>query len=181
MSFPAASDATGPIRRRLPWRLDRRTGLAVLACCLAAVIGVAAYLLARFDGVDASQAHSIERQAFRTSFDQARADAARQAALAGRHAGERAGARAGERAGARLGERRGAAAVERRQQLIAERQAAAAAAAAARRRSGRPQETLPTTPEPAATPPLTEPTPTPAPEPTPTPPAPCFDAAGHPC
>ncbi|KAA0266904.1 MAG: hypothetical protein EDQ89_12025, partial [Acidobacteria bacterium] len=80
MSFPAASDATGPIRRRLPWRLDRRAALAVLVCCLAAVIGIAAYLLARFEGVDASQAETIERQAFRASFDQARAEAARDAA-----------------------------------------------------------------------------------------------------
>lgn len=172
MSFPAASDATGPIRRRLPWRLDRRAALAVLVCCLAAVIGIAAYLLARFEGVDASQAETIERQAFRASFDQARAEAARDAAAAAR--------RAGERAGARAGERRGAAAVERRQRLIAERQAAAAAAAAARRRPDRSQVTVPTTPEPVTTPPPVA-EPTPAPEPAAPPPAPCFDAAGHPC
>ena len=63
MNFPAASDVIGPVRRRFRWRLDNRVGLAILACSLAVVVGVAAYLLARFDGVDASRSQTIERQA----------------------------------------------------------------------------------------------------------------------
>lgn len=183
MNFPAASDVIGPARRRLRWRLDNRIGFAILACSLAALIGVAAYMVARFDGTDASQVHAIERQAFQTSYDQARADAAALAERAGSRAGERAGQLAAQRAGARLGERRGAAAVERRQEAIAARQAAAEAAA--RGRSDQPDEVVPTTPEPVTTAPapapVSEPAPAPAPAPAAPPPAPCFDAAGHPC
>jgi type VI protein secretion system component VasK len=185
VNLPTASEVTGPVRR-WRWRLDRRVDIALLACIVAAVIGTTGYLLARFDGVDALQGEAIQRQAFRTSFDLARADAALHARQAGQRAGERAGQRAGEHQGSRLGERAGLAAVERAQAAIAKRQEAKAAAAAARRKSNAAAEATPTTQEPASTPaPATTPTPAPAAEPA----APaahssnntCYDAAGRPC
>ena len=188
MNLRNASNVIEPRRRRF-WRLspDPRLRIGILVSLLAVVVGVTAYVIARYEGVDPSQDQTLQHQAYQASFDLARADAAAQARKAGQRAGGRAGERAGKHAGARAGQRRGAAAVARAEAAIARQQAieAAQARAAARGGSRQPQATQPTAPTPTVTAPPAEPAPAPAPapapQPSPTPQAPCFDAAGHPC
>ncbi|MDQ3103458.1 MAG: hypothetical protein M3Q53_06445, partial [Actinomycetota bacterium] len=107
MNSPNARAAIERVRRRPGWRLDRRLGLALLACFVAAEIGIAAYLIGASSGIEPSAADAIQRQAFQTSFDLARAEAAAEAKLRGERAGQRAGQQAGGRAGAQFGARRG--------------------------------------------------------------------------
>ena len=188
MNLRNASNVIEPMRRRF-WRLspDPRLRIGILVSLLAVVVGVTAYVIARYEGVDPSQDQNLQHQAYRASFEVARADAAAQARQAGRRAGDRAGEKAGQHAGANAGQRRGEAAVKSELAAIAEQQAieAAQARAAARRGGGsrQPQVTEPTAPAPTVTAPPAEPAPAPAPapQPSPTPQAPCFDAAGHPC
>ena len=140
MNLPNASDVIEPMRRRF-WRLspDPRLRIGILVSLLAVVVGVTAYVIARYEGVDPSQDQNLQHQAYRASFEAARADAAAQARRAGRRAGDRAGEKAGQHAGANAGQRRGAAAVKSELAAIAEQQAieAAQARAAARREEAR--------------------------------------------
>ncbi len=82
MNLSTASDAIRQAgqrwrwRSRWRWRLDRRVAFAIFACFFALGIGITTYLIAKFDGVGTPQSVAIERQAFQTSFDQARSDAA---------------------------------------------------------------------------------------------------------
>ena len=170
MNLRNASNAIEPRRRRF-WRLspDPRLRIGILVSLLAVVVGVTAYVIARYEGVDPSQDQNLQHQAYRASFEVARADAAAQARQAGRRAGERAGEKAGQHAGANAGERRGAAAVKSELAAIAEQQAieAAQARAATRRGSRQHQPTQPTAPTPTVTAPPAEPAPAPAPAPAP--------------
>ena len=164
-----ASNAIEPRRRRF-WRLspDPRLRIGILVSLLAVVVGVTAYVIARYEGVDPSQDQNLQHQAYRASFEVAHADAAAQARQAGRRAGERAGEKAGQHAGANAGERRGAAAVKSERWRRSPREQAIEAAqarAATRRGSRQHQPTQPTAPTPTVTAPPAEPAPAPAPAP----------------
>ena len=102
MNLRNASNAIEPRRRRF-WRLspDPRLRIGILVSLLAVVVGVTAYVIARYEGVDPSQDQNLQHQAYRASFEVARADAAAQARQAGKRAGDRAGEKAGQHAGAR--------------------------------------------------------------------------------
>jgi hypothetical protein len=99
MNRSTASDAIRHAGQRWRWRWqpDPRVSFAIFACLFAVGIGIATYLIAKFDGIATPQSAAIERQAFETSFDQARAAAAARAREDGAREGEIAGRGSGRR------------------------------------------------------------------------------------
>lgn len=168
--------------RRAGSRGARHVGIALLVALIAVEAGIAGYQIGSSGGIEGAEADQVQREAYRSAFEPAHAEAAAGARQEGALAGRRAGRHAGARAGTRAGQRRGSAAADRKAEAIARQQALAAAQAeaAAARQARRENQAAPVTPTPTVTTPTPTPTPTPAPTPA-TPEPPCFDAAGHPC
>jgi hypothetical protein len=144
--------------------------VAVLVAILAgAEIFLIGYGIGKSSGPSEDRVAKVRETQFRSAFQDARANAAAEAARLGRLDGAQAGRRAAARAGAEAGARRGSAAVAREQAAIAAAAADAAPTA----------DVAAAEPEPAPAPaPAPQPAPVPVPPP---PPEPCFDPQGFPC